>query len=154
MRKEETVDYHIKVVWHAISRMYNQGGAIKGITASSGFVLLNIDQEQGTPATKIAPLLGMEARSLTRMLKTMEESGLIYRERDKNDKRSVKIFLTPEGKSKRDFSRKAVIYFNENVRKAVSPEKLDAFFEVMEAVENIIDENRNVDQNIEILENE
>lgn len=154
MRKEETVDYHIKVVWHAISRMYNQGGAIKGITASSGFVLLNIDQEKGTPATKIAPLLGMEARSLTRMLKTMEESGLIYRERDKNDKRSVKIFLTPEGKQKRDFSRKAVIYFNDNVRKAVSTEKLDAFFEVMEAIESIIDENRNVDQNIEILENE
>ncbi|MFN8691449.1 MAG: MarR family transcriptional regulator, partial [Cyclobacteriaceae bacterium] len=24
MKKEETVDYHIKTAWHAIARMYNQ----------------------------------------------------------------------------------------------------------------------------------
>ncbi|UXP33422.1 MarR family transcriptional regulator [Reichenbachiella agarivorans] len=154
MKKEETVDYHIKVVWHAISRMYNQGGQERGITASSGFVLLNIDIEKGTPATKIAPLLGMEARSLTRMLKSMEENGLIYRERDPNDKRSVKIMLTEEGKKKRSFSKKAVIYFNESVRSKVSDEKLAAFFEVMSSIEQVIEENRNIEQQIILIENE
>ncbi|MGL1884890.1 MAG: MarR family transcriptional regulator [Reichenbachiella sp.] len=154
MKKEETVDYHIKVVWHAISRMYNQGGATKGITASLGFVLLNIDTEHGTPATKIAPLLGMEARSLTRMLKTMEETGLIYRERDSEDKRSVKILLTKEGKIKRDISRKAVLYFNDTVRKKVSDEKLQAFFEVMETIEEVIEENKNLEQTITLIQNE
>lgn len=154
MRKEETVDYHIKVVWHAISRMYNQGGVVKGITASSGFVLLNIDQDEGTAATKIAPLLGMETRSLSRMLKSMEENGLIYRERDTVDKRSVKICLTEEGKKKREFSRKAVIYFNEKIRDVVSEDKLNSFFEVMQTVNNIIEENKNLDQKIEIIENE
>ena len=154
MKKELTVDYHIKVVWHAISRMYNQGGAIKGITASSGFVLLNIDIEKGTPATKIAPLLGMEARSLTRMLKNMEENGLIYRERDALDKRSVRIMLTEEGKSKRDFSRKAVIYFNEKVNEEIPKEKLQAFFEVMTTIDRVIEENKNLDQKVELIENE
>ena len=55
MKREETIDYNIKVAWHAISRMYNQYGADMDVTASTGFVLLNIDQENGTPATKIAP---------------------------------------------------------------------------------------------------
>ncbi|UXX80424.1 MarR family transcriptional regulator [Reichenbachiella carrageenanivorans] len=154
MRKEETVDYHIKVVWHAISRMYNQGGSMKGITASSGFVLLNIDQDEGTPATKIAPLLGMESRSLTRMLKNMEETGLIYRERDTEDKRSVRIYLTEAGKKQREFSRKAVIFFNDKVRESVSPKKLEAFFEVMTAIDNVIEENKNLDQKIQLIENE
>jgi len=154
MKKEQTVDYHIKVVWHAISRMYNQGGAAKGITASSGFVLLNIDIEKGTPATKIAPLLGMEARSLTRMLKSMEENGLIYRKRDALDKRSVRIMLTEEGKTKRDFSRKAVIYFNEKVNEQIPQEKRQTFFEVMATLNKIIEENKNIDQNIELIENE
>lgn len=73
MKKEETVDYNIKVAWHAIMRMYNQHGQDFDITASTGFVLLNIDSEKGTPATKIAPALGMEARSLTRKTESKEK---------------------------------------------------------------------------------
>ena len=97
MKPEETVDYNIKVAWHAISRMYNTQAAQNDITTSIGFVLLNIDQERGTPATKIAPLLGLETRSLTRILRSMEEKGLIYKQADSVDKRSVRIFLTELG---------------------------------------------------------
>ena len=154
MKKEETVDYHVKVAWHAISRMYNQGGNTTGISASTGFVLLNIDMEEGTPATKIAPLLGMEARSLTRMLKSMEENGLIYREQDSSDKRSVRIYLTELGMQKRDFSKKAVIFFNEQVREKVDEEKLQGFFDVMTAIDQVIEENKNIDSKIILIENE
>jgi len=154
MKKEQTVDYHIKVVWHAISRMYNQGGLTNDITASLGFVLLNIDIEKGTPATKIAPLLGMESRSLTRMLKNMEDKGLIDRQRNPQDKRSVNIMLTEEGRKKRAISRKAVIYFNESIRKRISEEKLDTFFEVMSTIENVIEENKYLDQKLILIENE
>jgi DNA-binding MarR family transcriptional regulator len=101
MKPEETVDYNIKVAWHAISRMYNTQAAQNDITTSIGFVLLNIDQEKGTPATKIAPLLGLETRSLTRILRSMEEKGLIYKQGDSVDKRSVRIFLTPLGLEKK-----------------------------------------------------
>ena len=91
MKPEETVDYNVKVCWHAISRMYNTEAAKNDITTSIGFVLLNIDQEAGTPATKIAPLLGLEARSLTRILKSMEEKNLIFKVSDPSDKRLVRI---------------------------------------------------------------
>lgn len=154
MKKEETVDYHIKVAWHAISRMYNQGGAPDGITASNGFVMLNIDTDEGTPATKIAPLLGMEARSLTRMLKSMEASGLIYREKDPQDKRSVRIFLTDEGKRRREISKKAVIYFNEQVRRKVSEDEIRSFFKVMLSIDHVIRENKNIDSKLILIENE
>ena len=80
--------------------MYNQEAVKYDITTSIGFVLLNI-HEDGTPATKIAPLLGLESRSLTRMLKTMEEKGFIHRQPDASDKRLVRIFLTDKGKEKR-----------------------------------------------------
>src|SRR3989337_1631177 len=115
MRREETVDYTIKAAWHAIARMYNQQASKHDITMSMGFVLLNI-KEEGTPATKIAPLMGLEARSLTRLLKSMEEKGLIYREADASDKRLVKIILTKEGKRKRETSKHTVLRFNEAVR--------------------------------------
>lgn len=141
MRREETIDYNIKAVWHAIARMYNQQATKHDITMSMGFVLLNINSEEGTPATKIAPLMGLEARSLTRLLKTMEEKGLIYREADATDKRLVRIVLTKEGKKKKERSREVVLKFNEAVREKIDDEKLTMFFTVLQDINKIIDKN-------------
>jgi DNA-binding MarR family transcriptional regulator len=126
--------------------MYNQYGAPFDVTASTGFVLLNIDVELGTPATKIAPLMGLEARSLTRMLKTMEEKKWIYREQDPNDGRSVRIFLTDLGKEKREFSRKAVKEFNTKLRELVPEQDIRTFIEVTRSVTQLIDDKNLFDK--------
>jgi DNA-binding MarR family transcriptional regulator len=141
MRREETVDHNIKAAWHSIARMYNQQAQKYNATMSMGFVLLNINGEEGTAATKIAPLMGLEARSLTRLLKSMEEKGLIYREADKNDKRSVRICLTAEGRKKKEMSRHTVLRFNEVVRKEIPEAKLQVLFEVLQSINQIIDRN-------------
>jgi MarR family transcriptional regulator, organic hydroperoxide resistance regulator len=141
MRREETVDYNIKAAWHAIARMYNQQAVKHEITMSMGFVLLNINSEEGTPATKIAPLMGLEARSLTRLLKSMEEKGLIYREADASDRRLVRILLTKEGKKKKEKSRETVLRFNEAVREQIAEEKLTVFFGVLQQINRIIEKN-------------
>jgi MarR family transcriptional regulator, organic hydroperoxide resistance regulator len=146
MRREETVDYNIKAAWHAIARMYNQQAGKHDITMSMGFVLLNINSEEGTPATKIAPLMGLEARSLTRLLKTMEEKGLIYREADSSDKRLVRIVLTKEGRKKKEKSRETVLRFNEAIQQLVEPEKLNVFFEVLQTISRIIEKNNIYDK--------
>lgn len=146
MRREETVDYNIKAAWHAIARMYNQQASKHEITMSMGFVLLNINSEQGTPATKIAPLMGLEARSLTRLLKSMEEKGLIYREADSSDKRLVRIALTEEGKKKKERSRETVLRFNEAIQEEIEPAKLSVFFEVLQTINRAIEKNNIYDK--------
>jgi DNA-binding MarR family transcriptional regulator len=140
MTREETVDYHIKSAWHAISRMYNQQAAEEGFTTAIGFVLININSKEGTPATKIAPLIGLETRSLTRMLKTMEEKGLIFKKADPVDKRSVRIFLTEEGKDKKEKSINTIMDFNQQVREVVSEEDLDTFFAVFSKIQLVIEQ--------------
>lgn len=139
MRREETVDYHLKTAWHAISRMYNQQAMKYGGTMSIGFALLNIHAEEGTPATKIGPLMGLEARSLTRLLKSMEEKGLIVRKTDETDKRSVRILLTREGKKRREKARETVLRFNEAVREVVPEKKLEIFFDVVQHINRMIE---------------
>jgi DNA-binding MarR family transcriptional regulator len=139
MKPEETIDYHVRAVWYGIFRMYNQLGQEHDITTSLGYVLLNIHTEGGTPATKIAPLMGMESRSLTRLLKSMEQKGLIYKKQDEHDKRSVRIFLTEEGIRRKGISRKTVRTFNEKMREIVPEKDLEAFFRVMTTVnKNIV----------------
>ncbi len=141
MKREETVDYNIKAAWHSIARMYNQQALKYDGTMSMGFALLNIHSDEGTPATKIAPLMGLEARSLTRLLKSMEEKGLIYRKADKADKRSVRILLTKEGKKMKENSRETVLRFNEAVRQEIPNQKLNVFFEVLQNINLIIEKN-------------
>lgn len=144
VKPQETVDFTIKFAWHAISRMYNVKAVQHDISTSIGFILLNIDEKNGTPATKIGPLLGMESRSLTRMLKTLEEKGLILRKGDENDRRLVRIFLTPEGKKKREVSRVTVLEFNNHIRKTIPAEKLKTFFEVIDMINEVTETQKDI----------
>ncbi|WP_375561407.1 MarR family winged helix-turn-helix transcriptional regulator [Bernardetia sp. OM2101] len=140
-KKRRSVDFAIKASWLSIAKMYNMIGTEHGITHSTGFVLLNIDQENGSPATKIAPLMGMEARSLTRILKSMEEEGLIVRQSDSEDRRKVMICLTDEGKLRREAARQSVKTFNMQIFDKISPDKMENFFEVIEHINRTAERN-------------
>ncbi len=141
MKREETIDYNIKAAWHSIARMYNQQALKYNGTMSIGFALLNIHSDEGTPATKIGPLMGLEARSVTRLLNSMEEKGLVYRRADKSDKRCVRILLTKEGKRNKEKSKETVLRFNEVVREEIPNKKLNVFFEVLQEINKMIERN-------------
>lgn len=141
--KEKTIDYILRATWQAVSRMYNEEAAKYGATMATGFALLSIDKEKGTPSTALGPKMGMEATSLTRTLKSMEEKGLIIRKKNPEDGRGVLIYLTEFGKEKRDLSKMNVIKFNEKVKQNVTEEQLRNFIEVAEIINELI-----VDKNI------
>jgi DNA-binding MarR family transcriptional regulator len=76
----------------------------------------------------------------------MEDKGLIYRKADKLDKRSVRIYLTREGKRHRDKSKETVLRFNEVVREEIPASKLNVFFEVVHEINQLIEENKIYDK--------
>ena len=140
--KEKTIDYILRATWQAVSRMYNEEASKFDGSMAIGFALLSIDREEGTPSTKISSRMGMEATSLTRTLKTLEDKGLIYRKPNPNDGRGVLIYLTDFGKEKRAQSKETVIRFNETIRKNISEEKLQNFMEVSEIINDLIAEKK------------
>lgn len=145
-KAEEYIDFNLRHAWHKISRMYNQKAKIHGLTMSIGFILLIVDKE-GTPSTQLGPRMGMEPTSLSRTLKTMEGKGLIYRKVDKDDKRKVLILLSEEGVQLRKQVKEVVVSFNEKLFKEIPSNKLNAFFEVMEIIdENIEDELKTINR--------
>ena len=135
------IGFDVKVTWLAVARMFGPLAIEHGITVAMGFALLNISKEKGSPATKIAPLLGMEPRSLTRLLKKLEEDGLVSRKPDPEDKRSVRIFLTPKGAEKKAIAQAQVERFNAQVKMSVKEKDLKTFFDVLEKIHNVIKEN-------------
>ncbi|MFL9830972.1 MarR family winged helix-turn-helix transcriptional regulator [Flavobacterium sp. ARAG 55.4] len=151
--KNKTIDYILRATWQAVSRMYNEEAAKYGATMATGFVLLSIDKEKGTPSTALGPKMGMEATSLTRTLKSMEEKGLILKKKNPNDGRGVLIYLTELGKEKRALSKSTVIQFNESIRKHISDEKWEHFTEVAETIGQLINDKEIFNQS-ENIENE
>ena len=151
--KNKTIDYILRATWQAVSRMYNEEAAKYGGTMATGFVLLSIDKEKGTPSTALGPKMGMEASSLTRTLKSMEEKGLILKKKNPNDGRGVLIYLTEQGKEKRALSKNTVIQFNESIRKHISDEKWEHFIEVAETIGQLINDKEIFNQS-ENIENE
>jgi MarR family transcriptional regulator, organic hydroperoxide resistance regulator len=122
VKHQETIDYFLKIVWQTMANRYNQIVTEFGITQSIGYLLINIDEQEGTTVSKAAALLGLKSTSLSRMLSQLETIGLIYRESNPGDKRSVKIYLTDLGKEKRHQARVVVRqfnnYLNEHIKEA------------------------------------
>ena len=136
--KNKSIDHHLRATWQAVAKMYNEEAATYGSTMATGFLLLNIDFEKGTPSTALGPKMGMEPTSLSRLIKKMEEKGLIYREKNPNDGRGVLIKLTDFGIEKRETSKQSVLQFNDMVKDNVSDTKLQHFFEVTETIQELV----------------
>ncbi len=145
--KEITIDYALRATWQSVARMYNEEAKKFDSTMAVGFTLLSIDPKTGTPSTALGPKMGMEATSLSRILKRMEELGLIERKPNPNDGRGVLIYLTDFGLEKRKDSKDVVLKFNDTVRAHVPHEKLDAFFEVMEVIDQLVSEKNIFSEN-------
>jgi DNA-binding MarR family transcriptional regulator len=140
--KEKTIDYVLRATWMAVSKMYNEEAGKAGSTMATGFALLSIDPEKGTPSTSLGPKMGMEATSLSRILKTMEEKGLIIRKKNPKDGRSVLLHLTAFGKEMREFSKGVVLQFDEAVKENIPEEDLKTFIEVASKITNLIGDKK------------
>ncbi|NPA44046.1 MAG: winged helix DNA-binding protein [Chlorobi bacterium] len=144
MRLTETIDFHIKKTWHSLTKMYNRIASQHDASQTVAYILVNIDKE-GTPATIIAQRLGMEATSLSRVIKNMEERELIFKEVDGQDKRVMKIFLTDAGVEKRKLVKKTLIDFNKKVLSAIPKEDMKVFYKVMNKI-NELASQENINQ--------
>jgi len=133
MKIEETVDFQIRSTLFAMRRMYTVLAAENGLTQGVGYVLINVPKE-GVAATRIAPMMGMGSTSLSRLLKTMEMDGLIYRRTDDKDRRVVYIHLTENGVALRMKARQVVLDFNTNLMAQISESDMQTFVKVSERI--------------------
>ena len=137
---DQLVIYKLRTSWFQISKMYNEMATEHDGTVSMAFVLLAINEEDGTPVTRIAPRMGMEPNSLSRILKSMEDKEFIFRKKNDSDKRMAFVFLTDLGKEKREVAMKAVYRLERAIVKNMDSEKLQAFFDVSNNIPEAIEE--------------
>ena len=135
---ELTIDWALRATWQAVIKMYNEEAKNYGVTMAIGFTLLSIDAKQGTPSTALGPRMGMEATSLSRILKNIEERGFVERKPNPKDGRGVLIHLTALGLEKRKESKEVVMQFNEVVKAHLNKEDLNGFFKTVDVINKLI----------------
>lgn len=114
--------------------MYNAQAHQYGATIAIVHFVLNIDSKEGAYASEIAPRLGMEGSSLSRIIHTLESEGFITKESDKKDKRKVKLLLTERGKEHKEIAKNNVRMFNQMVEERIGKKRKDEFFETLDII--------------------
>jgi DNA-binding MarR family transcriptional regulator len=139
----ETIDSKLKSTWQVIGRMYFAEAAKYGDTIAGIYFLLNVNSKEGSYASDIAPMMGMESSSLSRMIKTLEDSNLIIRKAETVDKRKVKISLTEKGQRKKDSAKSIVRNFNEMIEKKIGTKRKDELMVILSEIANLAEERLN-----------
>jgi MarR family transcriptional regulator, organic hydroperoxide resistance regulator len=136
----ETIDSKLKTAWQIVSRMYNTEAAQYNATIATAHFLLNVDSLDGSYASDIAPHLGTESTSLSRIINSLEKEKLIVRKADKEDRRKIKIVLTAKGKQKKELAKTYVRDFNKVVEQKIGKNRVEEFFRTINEIIEVAEE--------------
>ena len=85
----------------AMTKLYKPLLGQLGLTYPQYLVMLVLWEQDGVTVSKLGERLFLDSGTLTPLLKRLETSDLVARERDAQDERRVRITLTPQGRALR-----------------------------------------------------
>lgn len=92
------IGYKVKLVSQLMYRDFLERLEPYGLTPFHYLVLCCLWEEDGLSTSGIADKLKQLGATLTGVVDRMEKRALVYRERDPDDRRVIRIWLTEEGK--------------------------------------------------------
>jgi DNA-binding MarR family transcriptional regulator len=94
----ESVGYLLSRVRSTLWNMVTQHTTAElGITSTQASIVFMLAAGQGVTAADLAREYGIDASAVTRLIDRLEKRGLLSRVRSEEDRRVVRLALTPEG---------------------------------------------------------
>ena len=94
----EDLLFDINETARAIRRAIDQRAAVFGVTRAQWRVLVRLKREPGLRQVELAERLDMEPITLCRIIDRLEESGLVERSKDPDDRRARLLHVTAEAR--------------------------------------------------------
>src|SRR3954451_16601486 len=117
---EEPIGRALTTTAKAVTRAFNAELRQAGGSQSDWLILLALKQQRRRTQQEIAAAVGIEGPTLTHHLDRLRKSGLIDRARDREDRRAVRVELTPAGDELFHALRKAATAFDRRLRAGLS----------------------------------
>ena len=89
----------------AMTKLYRPYLQPMGLTFPQYLVMLVIWERDDVTLSDLAERLLLDSGTLTPLLRRLQSSGLLRRERDARDERKIRVTLTPEGRALRRRAR-------------------------------------------------
>ncbi|MGH8914963.1 MAG: MarR family winged helix-turn-helix transcriptional regulator [Acidimicrobiia bacterium] len=138
---EAPIGRHLHWVARITQKAFNDALEGAGGSLPTWLILLSLEREDYATQLELARAVGIEGPTLTHHLDSMERQGLVSRVRDLNNRRAIRVKLTPAGEKLFLSLREAALGFDRKLRKRVSPEELAVTRSVLTRfAENVRDE--------------
>jgi DNA-binding MarR family transcriptional regulator len=109
--------------------------AALGVSPAEGHLLSYLSSYAPCPVGEVLRVFGIRPSTMTSMLERLDRKGLLTRDPDPDDRRSVRVTLTREGKAVAERIHRLVCDLEERIGTKVRPRELAGFRSVMAAVE-------------------
>jgi DNA-binding MarR family transcriptional regulator len=103
----ESLGYRISLVARMIERVFENQLSDLGITRGMWTVLLAVEQENYCKPSEIAEFVGIDRTAVSRLLRRLEEKGLVLRSDGEDDGRARAVAVTPSGRKILDAATQA-----------------------------------------------
>ncbi|MEU7818646.1 MarR family transcriptional regulator [Pseudonocardia sp. NPDC049154] len=99
---EQPLDRLLIATGATLARYRQRVAAAHGLSATALDLLAALSSEDGLPHRELAGRLGLTPATLTPVVDTRERAGDVRRERDTDDRRVVRVYLTESGRRRRE----------------------------------------------------
>lgn len=110
------------------------------ITREQLGILLLLTLGDGLYQTQIANILGKDRPNITRMIDVLETNGFIRREKDENNRRILKVYLTEKGKERANVAKPLKDRMNAAQYKGMTDDEIITLVTLLRRVRKNIEE--------------
>lgn len=102
-------------------------------------VMRALNMVESISATELARNVEHDGGALTRLLDRLQEKGYVARRPNPNDRRSVDVFLTPQGRAAWSSMQKCVMEINEEALAVLTEKEQRQLFDLMHRIRDHFD---------------
>jgi MarR family transcriptional regulator for hemolysin len=124
----------------AIKDQFSARLAEYGCTISTWAVLSHVHANEGLSQAQIAALIGIEGPTLARHLDRLCLEGLVTRCRDDQDRRIVRVHLTPKGEERWEELKDVRTRFDDHVTRDLTDDQKVALDVAIEAMHRALED--------------
>jgi DNA-binding MarR family transcriptional regulator len=136
MKNDDRLIYQIFMAQQKLQASINNTLITEGIKVTLGQagLLFLLRRDDGQTMTELSKALAVKNATLTGLIDRLERSAFVMRKASKNDRRSFRIFLTPEGIEESDKAKPVIKRVNEEIKSGFSQKEIEVFKRVLNSV--------------------
>ncbi len=128
---------NIEQAYRHLEQLYEHMISPLGLSILEWYALRALYDEDGLSASHLAALVCRHPSSMTALLDRMEEKHLLRRQVDATDRRSVRVFLTDDGRACRPQIEAVAGQLDTLINDLITPAQMDTFHHVLSVLQNV-----------------